>query len=722
MTRKLEIDRTRRMLIAASTGLLVPRWMRAESQIAPVLRWKFEEKGDLALESVGKSADAIASRTGHAIWSGTGRNRGLRFDGYSVWLRHNAAPGIFRGNGITVTAWVAIESYPVNEAALLELDNKSSAIFRLSIDRLGFLQFGHHPADAKSICKSSGQVPKLQWVHLAASAGESGITLFQDGAPCGHLASGGKVKLPENITFVLGGSPDCPTAAEVFPTGIFNGLMRDACVFDSELSREAVTAIMQQGKPDGPPDLQLNGPWCVSDPQRPIAHAQPPRAWTNEPYGLIRFGGLYHIFYQKNPNGPYWGHLQWGHMTSPDLLRWTEMPVVLSPEPGFSNEGIWSGSAIVHEGKLALIYTGVDGVKAGIGVAFSEDGIHFTHDPGNPVIPGRPKWGDFLDFRDPFVWREGDTYYMLIGAGVTDVGGTVLLYKSQNLIDWEYRKQILTGHTSASGFFWEMPIFVKDGDRHALIVSELPGRATYWVGSWKDENFTPISNVPRHMELFNHLLSPTPMIEEDGQIVVMGIIPDERPPKELSRAGWAHLYSLPRSLSIDANGAIAQRPHRSVEALCHPLTSVTSIDLQDGSLRDLENIAEKSLRIRATIKRGQSKSVSLFLRRAPNGQEQTEISYDWEHGRLTLDRTKSSLDPLPRRDRQETEYTSAQHDSIHFDVFVDRSVLEVFLDDRAAFAARIYPTLDNSSGVGFSSTGPGARVENLSVARIERPA
>jgi len=395
--------------------------------------------------------------------------------------------------------------------------------------------------------------------------------------------------------------------------------------------------------------------------------------------------------------------------------------VALSPEPGFSNEGIWSGSAIVHHGKLALIYTGVDGVKAGIGVAFSDDGIHFTNHPGNPVIPGRPKWGDFLDFRDPFVWREGDTYYMVIGAGVSDVGGTVLIYKSKNLIDWEYRKQILTGHTSASGFFWEMPVLVKDGDRHALIVSELPGRATYWVGSWKDENFTPISNVPRHLELFNHLLSPTPMIEEDGQIVVMGIIPDERPPRELSRAGWAHLYSLPRSLSTDASGAVAQKPHRSVEALCHPLTSVAGIELKDGSVYDLPGIAEKSLRIRATFKRGDSKEVSLLLRRSPDGQEQTEILYDWEHSRLTLDRTKSTLDPLPKRDRQETEYTSAEHDSIHLDVFVDRSVLEVFVDDRASFSARIYPTLNTSSGVGFSCTGAGAKAENVSIARIELP-
>jgi sucrose-6-phosphate hydrolase SacC (GH32 family) len=71
-----------------------------------------------------------------------------------------------------------------------------------------------------------------------------------------------------------------------------------------------------------------------------------------------------------------------------------------------------------------------------------------------------------------------------------------------------------------------------------------------------------------------------------------------------------------------------------------------------------------------------------------------------------------------KRNRQETEYASAEEESIHFDVFVDRSVLEVFVDGLAAFAARIYPTLATSDGVAFASAGSGAIVESVSVARL----
>jgi sucrose-6-phosphate hydrolase SacC (GH32 family) len=723
MTRKLEMDVTRRFMLAASAGMLLPRWSWADVGYAPVLQWKLADGGDVAVESVSGARDAIASRTHHALWVGEGSNRALRLDGYSVWFRHNSPRGVNYTDEMTIMAWVALEAYPVNEAALVQMDSKAGTVFRFSIDRLGFLQCGPHPGDAKSISRSSQRVAKGKWVHLAASMGSGGCTLYCDGEPWGPTqAHHTKFKPPEDVNFVLGGSPDCVVAAGVFPTGMINGLLRDVRLYDRQLASSSLAEIVDASRPHQAPDLQLNGPWCVNDPQRPLCHAQPPRAWTNEPHGLIHWRGKYHLFYQKNPNGPYWGHLNWGHMTSPDLLRWTELPVALTPESGFDNEGCWSGSVIEHEGRLAILYTGVDGVKAGIALAFSDDGIQFTKHPENPVIPRPPNSRDFLDFRDPFVWREGEVYYLIVGSGVKDVGGAALLYRSNDLTNWEYRKQILSGNTGSSGFFWEMPIFLKDGDRYALVVSELPGRATYWVGSWRDENFTPMSSTPRHLELFNHLLSPTPMIEENGEIVVMGIIPDQRSPAELSAAGWAHLYSLPRLLSIYADGSIVQRPHRSVEALCQVWASFPSIDLESGLVHDLPNIAETSVRLRATFKRGASKSVSLMVRRAPKGEEQTVILYEWEKGLLTLDRSQSSLNRLVKRDRQTTAYLPTQNDLIRLDIFVDRSVMEVFVDDRAAFATRIYPSLNNSAGVAFASEGIGAIVEEVRIARMERPA
>jgi hypothetical protein len=160
---------SRRSLLAAAVVMWLPRWMRADSDAAPVLHWKLGEGGDFAVEAVSGTSDAISSRTGHAIWVGQGSSRGLRFDGYSVWFRHAPQAGIALGEAITVMAWVALEAYPVSEAALLQMDAMAGTGFRFSIDRFGYLQCGRHPGDAESLSpKGSGFIWPPAWAGAAS--------------------------------------------------------------------------------------------------------------------------------------------------------------------------------------------------------------------------------------------------------------------------------------------------------------------------------------------------------------------------------------------------------------------------------------------------------------------------------------------------------------------------------------------------------------------------
>lgn len=713
---------SRRSLLAAGTGLLLPRLAWTQTMWRSILCWKLSDRGDNAIELKSGAADRIPSRTGHAMWVGEGRDRALRLDGYSVWVEHPSAQLPIRGKALTVSAWLALESYPVNEAAVVNLEFGPDASLALSIDRWGYLLAMRRNGTVSHTCRSSQPVAKAEWHAIATVFGDLGARLYLDGRPCGDES--GAMQFPHltpQAEATLGRSPDCPVVAGVFPTGVLNGLLRDVQVFDGELSRSDLAHLIEESRRGRAPDLQINAAWCADDPQRPIYHALPPRAWTNEPHGLIHWGGEYHIFYQKNPNGPYWGHIHWGHMTSPDLYRWTEMPVALAPEPGPDSEGCWSGSVIDYNGKLAILYTGGDGHRASICLAQSEDGVHFTKYHGNPVIPEPPQGHGFPEFRDPFVWREGDMYYLIIGSAVTDKGGTALLYRSKDLVNWEYRKPLLVGDRESSGVFWEMPVFVKLREQHALIVCEVPGRASYWVGTWKDETFTPHSECPQRLELINHLLSPTPHTLEDGRVITMGIIPDERSAKECWRAGWAHHYSLPRIISADAQSRLHQSPFEDIQNWSEPLFAIANIDLAGGSMKPVEQASGTCLNVRVVFNRGDSRSISLRVRSSPDGQEHTDIHYHWDIGRLILDRTHSSLDPDVRRDTQESIYFPDTKDSLELNLFLDESVLEVFVDQRSAFAARIYPTLLASTGVWVGSEGAGARIETLTVQRFKRP-
>ena len=121
------------------------------------------------------------------------------------------------------------------------------------------------------------------------------------------------------------------------------------------------------------------------------------------------------------------------------------------------------------------------------------------------------------------------------------------------------------------------------------------------------------------------------------------------------------------------------------------LRNLPSIPLQEGQVHVLENLSGTCFHLHVAFKRGGSHAVSLLVRRAPDGQEQTAIRYEWETGRLTLDRSRSSLDSQVQRDTLQETYFPPAVDVIQLEVFLDRSVLEVFIDRRSAFAAAFIP-------------------------------
>ena len=122
-------------------------------------------------------------------------------------------------------------------------------------------------------------------------------------------------------------------------------------------------------------------------------HFMAETGWINDPNGLIYFKGKYHFFYQYNPYSGFWDCMHWGHAVSEDMIHWEYLPLALAPSEVYDDHlkgGCFSGSAIEHDGKLFLIYTGTcnngNGFEQAQCIAYSEDGIHFEKYEGNPVI------------------------------------------------------------------------------------------------------------------------------------------------------------------------------------------------------------------------------------------------------------------------------------------------------------------------------------------------
>jgi beta-fructofuranosidase len=49
----------------------------------------------------------------------------------------------------------------------------------------------------------------------------------------------------------------------------------------------------------------------AGDRRRPLYHFIAPANWMNDPNGAFFWKGKYHLFYQYNPNGPFWGTIHW---------------------------------------------------------------------------------------------------------------------------------------------------------------------------------------------------------------------------------------------------------------------------------------------------------------------------------------------------------------------------------------------------------------------------
>ncbi|MCI2769953.1 glycoside hydrolase family 32 protein, partial [Staphylococcus warneri] len=174
-------------------------------------------------------------------------------------------------------------------------------------------------------------------------------------------------------------------------------------------------------------------------------HVMPKYGWINDPNGFSYFNGYYHIFYQYYPYAPEWGPMHWGHARSKDLVHWETLPIALEPGDEEDKNGCFSGTGIVKDDKLYLFYTGhhyyndddPDHFWQNQNMAYSEDGIHFQKYKQNAIIPTPPE-DNTHHFRDPKVWEHHGYYYMIVGSQNDRELGRIILYRSEDLYEWEY--------------------------------------------------------------------------------------------------------------------------------------------------------------------------------------------------------------------------------------------------------------------------------------------
>ncbi len=455
---------------------------------------------------------------------------------------------------------------------------------------------------------------------------------------------------------------------------------------------------------------------------RPRYHFQPAANWMNDPNGLIQWKGEYHLFYQYNPHGPLHGTIHWGHAASRDLAHWTHLPIALAPTPGGPDSGgCWSGCAVNHDGIPTVMYTGVTDAPAGARhresqcIATSNDGLlTWTKYPSNPVIAAPPPGIDTIGFRDPFVWREGQGWACIIGSGFAGVGGAILLYRSRDLVHWDYIGPLCVGDATMTepvwtGSMWECPQFFPLGDKHVLIFSAWDAGKThhtvYAIGSYSGDAFTP--ELFRRLDLGPDYYAPATMADDKDRRLIWGWMREARHRAAIVAAGWAGAMSLPRVLTMGDDDTLRVAPVPELQGLRGTHIQHANIEITPGTPYRLADVYGDSLEMQVQFRNNldYASEAGIMVRCSAEGEEYTEIVFNRTSHQLTLDRSHASLHDDAYRGVYSGQVDLPEGEPLTLHIFIDRSIIEVYANDRACLSARVYPTRPDSMGVALVASG-----------------
>ncbi|UQQ37631.1 GH32 C-terminal domain-containing protein [Paenibacillus polymyxa] len=731
-----------------------------------IMYWAFNEgTGTRALESVSQVQDKIQYVFNQAEftkpcpprWRQGVIGKGLLFDGYSTYIAHSFDEGNqntepeYR-SALSIGVWVAPRSYEWGD------DGKLSAIVnRYNLDRKqGYLlgmfrhgswsfQVGLEGGDWKELWSPDGhELPKNEWSYVNAvfDGNQGEIKLYLNGSEIASAAvpRGSRLAEAAGTDLLIGKNNHSSLLAEVFSLHMFSGIIDELKIYNRALSAEEVAAsyryvldtfhegIQPQLNYD---EIKLDRTPLLLDRHRPQYHVSPPAHWMNEPHAPIYFDGQYHLFYQHNPQGPFFHQIHWGHWVSQDLVHWRDLPVALAPEKDqLAPDGIWSGSATYDADGLPVLFftAGNDSASPNQSVALARSTYTLDGNPDlvqwvkhpEPLIVQKKGMGAFGDFRDPFVWKDDDGWYALVGSGIE--GGAALAFASQDMLNWTYKGPFFKADIqkfSYLGPIWELPVLLPLGrdkqgvNKHLLLVSPVGKGADvevfYWIGQLDKQNlsFIPDQEEPQLIDVGDfHFTGPSGMVDpKTGRNIVFTIAQGDRTSEMEYKSGWAHNGGLPLSVYLRDDGRLGIEPIQELQSLRGP----KRLSLRDQSLAEtnvqLRNVHGDMLEIQLELEPGSAKKFGIKVRCTPDGEEETLLYYDWNQTMLLVDRSKTTLHPGEKCGGVQGGKLELLGENLKLHIYLDRSMVEAYANGLKSLTTRVYPSRMDALGLEIWGVG-----------------
>ncbi len=705
-------------------------------------------------------------------WRDTGIQGGcLLLDGSSTYLSYKRNDLTVEGPALTIQVWIAPRTFEWDDpyaadngtdcltGIVSQCDKAANKGILLGYERFGRLSFQVGTGDEWLTVWSNGDnLQKYQWNLVTAtydaSAGE--MCLYLNGELIASRSVNAQIVGASSKGLTVGRNLEGERLTAGF-LNVASGYIDELKVYATALSPEEIADYYDSVTV---PEIEFSEIWLqnilTGDYTRTQFHGGPYQFWMNEPHAPLYYNGMYHLFYQANMTGSYWRNICWGHMVSADMVNWKPIQEAITPTEGsVVPDGVWSGGATLDQNGVPLLFftAGNDGFRNVEGLISNQNiGVAYPADLSDPeltdwvicddlAIIQQPGQGRAGEFRDPSIWKEGDTWCMLICSGsASSQGGTALLYTTDTLelkdgkveMDWQYRGPVyeMENQSALYGTSWELPILLPVSNEAGTItkyffsISPAPAsiadnKIYYWLGDFDLETgkFTPDEAFQGEPHLLDYganvFTGPSCLVDPvSGDIYMFSIMQDQRGAAEQGASGWAHTVGLARRIWLSDDGSdLKMAP---IEAL-HTLEESVLIDKTDLTLDEanaaLASVDEDMLYIRLTVDVSQAQEFAINMKQGGKW-DQTTFRYDVAaqtiHGRTENKGEGAKLSSvsgsLPTEDGKLT-----------MEIYIDRSLVEGFFNDDKSISIRAYTDDPNSHAIDLAAQG-NVTIESLYVA------
>lgn len=710
-------------------------------------------------------------------WRDKGISGGsILMDGTSTFVSYSKNAISVGGDQLTISLWVAPRTFEWDDpnaqnngndtlTGLVSQSNKEKKQgFILGYQRYGALSFQVGTGDSwLTVWTNGDNLKPYEWNQVTAvfdaKGGEMVLYLNGERVASRSVPSGETMEPAKNKSLVIGRNGEGERLVAGY-RNVVSGLLDEVKIYSTAFTQKEAEAEFTSVKEV--PEIAFEDIWLqnilTEDYTRAQYHAAPLQFWMNEPHAPVYYNGMYHMFFQENMAGSYWRNICWGHFVSTDLVNWKQVKEAIVPtEDSVVPDGVWSGGAALDKNGVPLLFftAGNDSFLNTDGLISNQNvGVAYPADLNDPELTDWIVCKDLAviqkagegrkgEFRDSHIWKEGDTWCMLVCSGSTKTsGGTALLYTTDTLellpdgtVDqnWQYRGPIyeMEKPSITYGTSWELPILLPVSNhagnitKYMFLISPAPAstadnKVYYFLGDFSLETgkFTPDEGfeMPHLLDYGSNVFTGPSAIYDpvSGDIIVTSIMQDQRGAGEQGASGWAHTAGLTRKIWLKDDGSdLMIAPIDAIETLeTEVLVEEQNLTLAAANEK-LANLDEDMYHLTMTVDVSKAESFGIEIMKGGKW-DCTTFTY-----KVTEEQIAAKTENKGAGAAANAVFGALPNENgkLTINMYVDRSLIEAFFNDYKAISMRAYTEEPNSHGMDLFAEGD-VTIESLRVAKM----